>query len=44
LIKIIYLATEDISKKWIRPIKSWKKILAQFAIYFEDRLEKELVL
>jgi 1-aminocyclopropane-1-carboxylate deaminase len=37
-------ALQTAAAKWIRPIKFWKKILAQFAIYFEDRLEKELVL
>ena len=43
LIKIIYLATSEIkSKKWKRPIHYWKKIFAQFAIYFEERLEKDL--
>ena len=43
LLKIIYLATDNISqKKWKRPIRDWKKIFAQFAIYFEERLEKEL--
>jgi Transposase and inactivated derivatives len=36
--KIIYLATEDISKKWTMPIKEWHSCLAQFMIYFEDRL------
>lgn len=36
--KIIYLATEDAAKKWTMPIKEWHSCLAQFMIYFEDRL------
>jgi transposase-like protein len=36
--KIIYLATEDAAKKWTMPIKEWHNCLAQFMIYFEDRL------
>jgi transposase-like protein len=44
LTKIIYLATIDISKKWTQPIRSWKKCISQFGIYFADRLEQELAL
>ena len=36
--KIIYLATEQASKKWTMPIKEWQSCLAQFMIYFEDRI------
>lgn len=42
LIKIVYLATMDISKKWSMPIRDWKKCISQFAIYFSDRLKVEL--
>jgi transposase-like protein len=44
LLKIIYLATMDISKKWNKPIKDWKKCISQLAIYFSDRLETELAI
>jgi len=44
LIKIIYLVTMDISKKWTKPIKNWKRCILQFAIYFSDRLESELAI
>ncbi|MFW6016949.1 MAG: IS256 family transposase, partial [bacterium] len=44
LIKIIYLATMDISKKWTMPIRSWRSCISQIAIYFEDRLENELAI
>ena len=36
--KIIYLATEEASKKWTMPIREWQSCLGQFMIYFEDRL------
>ena len=42
LIKIIYLATTDIAKKWIRPPLDWPKCMSQFAIYFSERLKMEL--
>jgi transposase-like protein len=41
LIKIIYLATLEASKKWTLPIKDWKNCMSQFAIYFEDRVESD---
>ena len=42
LIKIIYLATLEASKKWTLPIKDWKNCMSQFAIYFEDRVASEI--
>ena len=36
--KIIYLATQDIARKWTMPIRDWGQCLSQFMIYFEDRL------
>lgn len=36
--KIIYLATEQAAKKWTMPIREWQSCLAQFMIYFEDRM------
>ncbi len=44
LIKIIYLATIDLSKKWTQPLRIWKSCISQFAIYFDDRLKSELTL
>ena len=35
--KLMYLALGNISKRWTRPIKDWKKALSQFAILFPDR-------
>lgn len=44
LIKIIYLATVDASKKWTMPLREWKNCISQFAIYFEDRLATEMAI
>jgi transposase-like protein len=42
LLKILYLATIEITKKWDTPLRDWKKCISQFAIYFNDRLKSEL--
>jgi len=36
--KLIYLAVQNIAKKWTKPIQNWKAALNQFAILFEDRV------
>ncbi len=36
--KIIYLALENISKKWTMPIRNWNSAMNQFAINFEGRM------
>jgi len=36
--KLIYLAVQNIAKKWTMPIKNWKAALNQFAILFEGRV------
>lgn len=36
--KIIYLATQDITKKWTMPLQNWAECISQFAIQFGDRL------
>ena len=38
LLKMLYLAAMDITKKWTEHRKDWGKIRAQLMIYFEDRL------
>lgn len=40
LIKLIYLALRNISKKWTMPIRDWKAALNQFTIRFEGRLSQ----
>lgn len=35
--KLMYLAINNISKRWNRPVKDWKAALSRFAILFPDR-------
>jgi transposase-like protein len=37
VMKVIYLAIHNISKKWTMPIRDWKTALNRFAIEFEER-------
>jgi putative transposase len=41
-LKLIYLATCEVIKKWTNRIKDWNRILAQLSIRFEERLAKYL--
>ena len=36
--KLLYLATQRITREWTAPIRDWAKILNQLAIRFEGRL------
>jgi len=38
MFKLLYLALNNISKKWTLPIRDWKGALNRFAILFEDRM------
>lgn len=38
LLKLLYLATEDITKKWTGRRQDWSRIRAQLDIYFEERM------
>ena len=38
ILKIIYLALTNASKKWTMPIREWGAALNQFAVYFGDRI------
>lgn len=40
--KVVYLATQNASKKWTMPIRNWKSALNRFMIEFEDRLSDYL--
>ncbi|MFK8186074.1 MAG: IS256 family transposase [Phormidesmis sp.] len=35
--RLMYLAMNNIAKKWNRPIKNWRSALSQFAILFPER-------
>ena len=37
VIKVIFLAINNIYKKWTMPIRNWKSALNRFAIEFEGR-------
>ena len=38
LMKILYLATIGVTKKWTVPVRDWVLILGQLQIHFEDRI------
>ena len=38
--KLLYLALENIAKKWTMPIPNWKAALQRFAIMFDERVPK----
>lgn len=42
--KIVYLSTMDISKKWTMPIKDWNNVMAQFILYYGDRLTEKMAI
>lgn len=42
LMKMLYLATVDISKKWTQPIRQWHLILAQLNIYFDGMFDEAI--
>lgn len=42
LLKMLYLATIDVTRKWTVRVKGWALILSQFSVYFEDRLKDYL--
>jgi putative transposase len=42
LIKILYLAIHQISKKWTKPIRDWKPAMSQFMIMYRERVSPVL--
>ena len=44
LLKMLYLAAMDITKKWTGRRRDWSQIRAQLDIFFEERLEKYMYL
>ena len=38
LLKLFYLALQNISRKWTMPIRDWKAALNRFTIQFDDRM------
>lgn len=41
LLKLFYLALNNIRKKWTMPIRDWKAALNRFTIQFEDRMQQQ---
>ncbi|HEX5363552.1 MAG TPA: IS256 family transposase [Gallionella sp.] len=41
LLKLFYLALNNISKRWTMPIRDWKSALNRFTIQFEDRMPQQ---
>ena len=41
-LKVIYLAINNLSRKWTMPIRDWKPALNRFAIEFEGRMPREI--
>jgi putative transposase len=39
LFKVLYLGTIEVTNKWSGRNRDWNKILSQFCIYFEKRIE-----
>jgi putative transposase len=42
--KVVYLAMQNIAKKWTMPIRDWKPALNRFAIEYEGRLPQQFLL
>lgn len=42
LLKLIYLATMNIQKKWTQPLHNWSLTVSQLSIIFKDRLKLPL--
>ena len=42
MLKLVYLATKNIEKKWTSPLQNWSLTVQQLAIKFGDRLPLDL--
>ncbi len=42
LMKLVYLASQQIMKKWTAPLQNWSLTVQQLAIRFEDRMRLDL--
>ena len=41
LLKALYLATHEITKKWTMPMRNWGRVLGELEIMYPDRLTVE---
>lgn len=44
LLKLLFMGIRNAGKKWTMPVKNWSLTISQLAIFFEGRLDKELML
>jgi transposase-like protein len=42
LLKLIYLTTRNIEKKWTQPLQNWSLTISQLSIIFKDRVQLEI--
>ena len=42
LVKMLYLATMKVTKKWTQRYRDWDLVIAQLSIFFQDRLGAKL--
>ncbi|GAA0564274.1 IS256 family transposase [Chitinophaga japonensis] len=42
LLKLVYLASQNIQKKWTQPLQNWSLTVSQLSIIFGDRLKLQL--
>lgn len=42
-LKVLYLAAQDVAKKWTQNLRGWSQILAQLLIHFEDRFDESMI-
>lgn len=42
LLKMLYLATQDVLRKWTGRVQNWGQILLQFSIFFPDKVKPHL--
>lgn len=42
LLKLLYLATKNTTKKWTMPVQNWAQIIAQLHIHFGERVKLDL--
>ena len=42
LLKLVYLASENVAKKWTQPLQNWSITVSQLSIIFGDRLKLDI--
>jgi putative transposase len=42
LLKMLYLATQDVLRKWTARVQNWGQILLQLSIFFPEKVKAHL--